>query len=248
MVHLVGLAGSPGARPMDEVLSRARRDAETLAGLGYDAVLIENYGDLPFLPGRVEEHTVVAMTLAAREIAGRLTIPLGINVLRNDPVSALAIASLVGGRFIRVNVHAGVRATDQGIIEGRAHETLRYRDRMGSDVMVFADISVKHSKSIDGGSLEEEARETAYRGLADALIVTGSATGAETAVADVEAVRKAVPDKPILVGSGVTSENVRSILGVADGIIVGSDLKKDGRAENAVDPARAQRLLHYAGR
>lgn len=230
------------------MLSRASGEAEILAGLGYDALLVENYGDIPFRPGRAEEHTIVAVALAAREIAGRFSLPLGINVLRNDPISALAIASLVGGRFIRVNVHAGVRATDQGVIEGRAHETLRYRDQIESDALVLADVSVKHSRSMDEMDLEEVAKETAYRGLADALIVTGSATGEETAAGDLAAVRRAVPDRPILVGSGATSRNIRTILNLADGIIVGSDLKERGQAERPVDPARAERFLRSAGK
>jgi membrane complex biogenesis BtpA family protein len=248
MIHLAGLPGSPGARPMDNVLERAITEAGVLADAGYDALLVENYGDLPFLPGRVKEHTVVAMALAAREISGRYSLPLGINVLRNDPISALAIAGLVGGCFIRVNVHTGVRATDQGVIEGRAHETLRYRDQISPGVMIFADVSVKHSKPMDPSSLEEDAREAAHRGLADALIVTGRATGAGTALDDVEIVRRSVPERPVLVGSGVTPANVQALLDVADGAIVGSVLKEGGKAENPVDPARAEALLRSAGR
>jgi membrane complex biogenesis BtpA family protein len=248
MVHLVGLPGSPMARPMEEVLARASAEAELLARLGYDALLVENYGDLPFQPGRSEEHTIVAMTLAAHQVASRCDLPLGINVLRNDPISALAIASLVRGRFIRINVHTGVRAADQGLIEGRAHDTLRYRKRIGSDAMIFADVAVKHSKSVDEEGLEDVARETAYRGLADALIVTGPATGVREAAADLEAVRRVVPDRPILVGSGATSDNIGAFLELADGVIVGSDLKEEGKAERAVDPARAERFLRAAGR
>ncbi len=248
MIHLAGLPGSPHARPMSEVCSSAVAEAEMLAGLGFDALMVENYGDVPFLPGRVEEHTVVAMTLVAGEIAGRVSVPLGVNVLRNDPLSALAVAHLVGGRFIRVNVHTGVRATDQGRIEGRAHETLRYRDRLGARALILADVAVKHSHSMDAMSLEESARETAYRGLADALIVTGSATGAETARADLVAVHRAVPDRPVLAGSGATEQNIRALLDLADGVIIGSALKEEGRAETRVDPGRAERFLRAAGR
>jgi len=246
MVHLAGLPGSPEERPLEETLSRAAAEAELLASVGFDALLIENFGDLPFRPGRAEEHTIVAMTLAAREITQRVKVPFGINVLRNDPVSALAIAHGVGGRFIRVNVHTGVRATDQGLIEGRAHETLRYRDRIGSDALILADAAVKHSTPMDGLSLEETAREVAYRGLADALIVTGVATGEETSPGDLEAVRRAVPDRPILVGSGACAENVRSLLELADGVIVGSDVKENGRAEGRVDRARAEAFVRAA--
>jgi membrane complex biogenesis BtpA family protein len=248
MIHLAGLPGSPDARPISEVLSRAEGEAELLAGLGFDALMIENYGDLPFLPGRVEEHTVAAMAVVAWEIARKVSIPLGINVLRNDPISALAIAHLVGGRFIRVNVHTGVRATDQGVIEGRAHETLRYRGRLGAEVLIFADVRVKHSRSIDGMSLEESAREAAYRGLADALIVTGPATGAPTSDADLAEVRRAVPDRPVLVGSGATPDNVAALIDLADGVIVGSTLKEEGRADRPVERSRAERFLKSAGR
>lgn len=246
MIHLAGLPGSPGAQPIEEVLSQARVEAEILAGLGFDGLLIENYGDLPFRPGRAEEHTIAAMTLAARVIAGTVWVPFGINVLRNDPISALAIAHLVGGKFIRVNVHTGVRATDQGVIEGRAHETLRYREQIGSDALIFADVAVKHSTPLDDLSLEQSARETAYRGLADALIVTGPATGEKTSPEDLGSVRRAVPDRPLLVGSGARRDNIRAILDLADGVIVGSELKEDGRPERPVDPARAERFLREA--
>jgi len=248
MIHLESLPGSPHARPMAEVISRAVSEAEMLADIGFSALMVENYGDLPFLPGRVEEHTVVAIALVAGEIARRVSIPLGVNVLRNDPVSALGIAQLVGGRFIRVNVHTGVRATDQGVIEGRAHETLRYRERLGSKVLIFADVAVKHSLGMDGMSLEESAREVAGRGLADTLIVTGSATGSETSESDLVEVRRAVPDCPVLAGSGSTVESVGVLLEQADGIIVGSALKEDGRAEMPVDRSRAEQFLRAAGR
>jgi membrane complex biogenesis BtpA family protein len=248
MVHLAGLPGSPGEVPLERAMGRAVGEAELLASLGFDALLVENFGDVPFLPGRVEEHTVAAMAIVAWQIAARVRVPLGVNVLRNDPVSALAIAHLAGGRFIRVNVHTGVRATDQGVIEGRAHETLRYRDRLGANVLIFADVDVKHSRSLDGRSAALEAEETAYRGLADALIVTGSATGAETAGADIDEVRRAVGDRPLLVGSGATAENVRALLDRADGLIVGSSIKEGGRAERPVDRAKAEAFLRAAGR
>lgn len=248
MIHLMALPGSPKARPIGEVCSTARSEAETLAGLGFDALMVENYGDLPFLPDRVEEHTVVAMTLAVREITGSVRVPIGVNVLRNDPLSALAIAHLTGGRFIRVNVHTGVRNTDQGVIEGRAHETLRYRNHLGSKALILADVAVKHSRSADGMSLEESAREIAYRGLADALIVTGSATGSETSLDDVRAVRSAVPDHPVIIGSGARPENIADLLDLADGVIVGSSLRRDGTAGLPVDRARAERVLRAAGR
>jgi membrane complex biogenesis BtpA family protein len=248
MVHLGGLPGSPGARDFGDVMRRATREAEILDNLGFDGLLIENYGDLPFRPGRAEEQTIVAMTLIAREIADRVSVPVGVNVLRNDPISALAIAALVGGLFIRVNVHTGVRATDQGMIEGRAHETLRYRDLLKTEVLILADEFVKHSRAMDGMSLEESARETAYRGLADALIVSGPSTGEEIAPDDLSAIRRAVPDRPVVVGSGARSGNIRILLEAADGIIVGSDLKDRGEAHRAVDPARAERFLRAAGR
>ena len=191
--------------------------------------------------------TIASLTRLA--CAVRTAVPelsLGINVLRNDARAALAIAAASGAAFIRVNVHVGATATDQGIVEGRAAETLRARAALGADVAIWADVHVKHGKSLAHESIADEAEDAVVRGLADALIVSGRGTGKETSEADVRAVRDLHLGVPIYVGSGVTVDNVGALLDVADGVIVGTALKTAGVTTNPIDDTRARRFVERA--
>ena len=245
MIHLPPLPGAPGwGGRMETVLERARRDARTLHEGGVDAVLVENYGDAPFQEV-VGPETVAALTAAVTAVREVTDLPVGVNALRNDAASALAVAVATGARFIRVNVHAGGMFTDQGWIEGRGAETIRLRERLRTDVAILADVMVKHASPPPGLTLEDAARDAAQRGKADAVIVSGRATGAATAPGDVRAVAEAV-DVPVLVGSGVTADTVVGLLDSAAGVIVGSALMEDGRAGGPVDPGRVRRLVDAA--
>ena len=249
MVHLPSLPGSPRSDvPMVNIIDSAIQDAEALLKGGMDGILVENYGDAPFFPTRVGPETVAAMTIVIREIQRYIDKPLGVNVLRNDVHTALAIATILNCEFIRANVHMGVVATDQGIIEGRASETLRYRKILKSNVMIFADVFVKHGQTLNQTDIGSAAEETVSRGLADAVIVTGGATGEPVGIQELIKVKKAVPDTPVLAGSGVTYENLPDILKIADGIIVGTNVKIDGRTENRVDEERVRELVRVRGR
>ena len=229
---------------MERATAAALGDARALAEGGIDALLIENYGDVPFGTGPVSPSTVAAMAVIAREIRRALPgTPLGLNVLKNDPRSALAIAAAVDGAFIRVNVHAGAVVADQGIVQPDAYHTLRDRRLMGAEVAIFADVGGKHAVPLAPADLEQTARDLVHRGLADALVVSGRATGDATPVADVKRVRGVVPHVPLLVGSGVTAETAAELLSIADALIVGTWLKHDGDVRKAVDPARVRRLV-----
>ena len=142
------------------------------------------------------------------------------------------------GSFIRVNVHTGAMLTDQGLIEGNAYDTLRYRAVVCPQAQIFADVHVKHAVPLGAMSLEHSARDTVERGLADALIVSGTGTGIAADATDVQLVHRACPRTKILLGSGVTLKNVRDYLDAADGFIVGTSLKVGGKVVNAVDPKR----------
>lgn len=250
MIHLAPLPGSPRGGTLDVALAGARRDAEALTGAGVDGLIVENFGDAPFAKERVPATTVAAMAVIGREIRRDHNVPLGINVLRNDAEAALSIAEVVGADFIRVNVHIGAVVADQGILEGRARETLLLRRALGSSVRIFADVRVKHARPLagDGGvdGLVQEARDAAGRGGADAIIVSGAATGEATDPSEIRRVKEALPETPLLVGSGVTAENLERFWPWADGMIVGSALKEAGDARNAVDPARARAFLEAA--
>ncbi len=253
MIHLRALPGSPRGGTLEAARDAARRDAETLTSAGIDGLIVENFGDAPFAKERVPPVTIAAMAVLCREIRSDHNVPLGVNVLRNDAEAALAIATVCGADFIRVNVHIGAVVADQGILEGRARETLLLRKALGSSVLVFADVRVKHARPL-GGSADDpagivnEAKDAARRGGADALIVSGAATGSAADPSEVRRVKQALPDVPVLVGSGVTAANVESFWPWADGMIVGSALKESGDPLRPVDPVRARSLLDAASR
>jgi membrane complex biogenesis BtpA family protein len=249
VLHLPPLPGSPRHEGgLETVLRPVLADASVLADAGMDALLVENFGDAPFLPGRVGPETVAAMTTVTREVKrAHPTVPLGVNVLRSDGPAAMAVAHAAGAAFIRVNVHGGVVVTDQGIVEGLAHETLRMRDALGAGVQIWADVGVKHAAPLFPRPLAMEARDLERRALADVLMVTGPATGAPCDIEEAEEVREAV-DVPVLVASGVTAETVGGVLGRCDGVVVGSALRKHGRAGAPVQAERVRALLAGAGR
>ena len=246
VVHLLPLPGCPRWQgDMRAVLERARREADVLASEGAGGIIVENFGDVPFYLGPVGPETVAAMTLAVGVVMDTVDVPVGINVLRNDPRSAIAIAAAAGAHFVRANVHYGAMVADEGVVQGTAHDTLRYRRLLGVQerVEIFADVLVKHAAPLGTDDAAHVARETVLRGLADALIVTGSATGAAASVDDVKTVSEAAPPGvPVLVGSGVDENNAERLLEYADGAIVGTSLKVDGIVSNPVDVQRVRRL------
>jgi len=269
MVHLPPLPGAPKSDgDLDAVREAALRDARRLAAGGVDALMLENFGDAPFYPDDVPKHAVASMTRVAAEVGDAVDFPLGINVLRNDAAAALSVAAAVEADFVRVNVHVGARVTDQGVVEGRAHETVRLRERLDCEASILADLDVKHSaplarrESPTGSGAERDDLESAgridaetvaepvERGLADGVIVSGAGTGhavASEAVASVAAARdEAGLDVPVIVGSGVTPENAAALLSDADGAIVGTALKEGGETINPVDEARVRRLVDAA--
>lgn len=242
VLHLPPLPGSPRPSPgLEAVCARAAQDAAALAEGGADGLIVENLGDAPFTGGRVTPWTVAAMTrvaLAVREAAPALT--LGVNILRNDALAALAVAAAVGAAFIRVNVHVGAMLTDQGLIQGDARGTLLERNRIGARVAIAADVLVKHAVPVGPVVLEDVARDTYHRGLANALIVTGSGTGQPTSPGDVARVRAAVPEAPVWVGSGCVPESVHAL--DADGYIVGTWLHEDGDLDKPLNLGRIRRM------
>ena len=249
MVHLDPLPGAPGATTgLSTVIEAAVRDAERLVTGGVDGLLIENYGDAPFYPETVPKHTVAAMTRVAAIVSEAVDCPVGINVLRNDAEAALSIAAAVGADFVRVNVHTGAAVTDQGVIEGHAHETLRLREQLGVDTTILADVDVKHATPLAGGrSIGDRFIDLVERGLADGVIVSGAATGEVVDTDILEEVAATRADQelstPILVGSGVTADSAARLLSTADGAIVGTALKQGGRTTNSVDVDRVEQLM-----
>lgn len=249
MVHLGPLPGAPSFRgDLDGLVEAALADAEALSGAGFDAVCVENFGDVPYFADDVPKTTVAAMTTVVRAVCETVDVPVGVNVLRNDAIAALAVATAAGASFIRVNVLSGVMATDQGWISGRAADLARLRVALGSDVAVLADVHVKHAVPPPGLGLVEAARDTWERAGANGLILTGTATGAPTSLDDLREVRAALPDAPLFAGSGATPETAAALLDVADGLIVGTWVKRSAAATEPVDPERAAAFVAAARR
>lgn len=229
---------------MEHIRDWVMRDADALVDGGVDGLMIENFGDVPFYPGRVPAQTVAAMVRLAVAVRERHAMPLGINVLRNDGQSALAIAAAVGAQFIRVNILTGARLADQGIIQGQAHEILRERAMLGAkEIKILADVDVKHSAALAQVALENEVEDTLLRGLADGLIVSGTGTGKATDPAQLERVKAVAGNAPVFVGSGADEQTIKHYLPFADGFIIGSAFKRGGKVNNPVARERVERVV-----
>lgn len=249
VVHLLPLPTSPRwGGTLKAVIDRAEQEAAALAAGGVDGMIIENFFDAPFTKDRVDPAVVSAMTLVVQRLMNLVTLPVGINVLRNDAQSALAIASCVRASFIRVNVLTGIMATDQGLIEGQAHQLLRYRRELGSDVKILADVLVKHARPLGSPNLTTAVQETIERGLADGVILSGWATGSPPTLEDLELATAAARGTPVFIGSGASWENISTLMQAADGVIVSSSLKRHGRIEQPIDPIRVHTFVEATRR
>lgn len=244
VVHLLPLPTSARwGGDLQSVIDRAEQEVTALASGGVDGIIVENFFDAPFVKDRVDAATVSAMTLIVHHLMNLVTLPVGLNVLRNDAHSALAIASCVGAQFIRVNVLTGVMATDQGMIEGQAHCLMRYRRELGSEVQILADVLVKHARPMSVTNLTYAVQDTIERGLADGIILSGWATGDPPRLEDLELAKAVAGDTPVFIGSGATWENVGTLMQSADGVIVSSSLKRHGRREQTIDPSRVSQFV-----
>jgi uncharacterized protein len=253
VVHLLPLPGSPdhrGSEEVEPIYDRALNDARAYAAAGFDGLIVENHGDIPFAkPGDIGPETAAHMAVASDRIRRDTRLPIGVNVLANAALHALAVASAAGARFVRVNQWANAYVANEGLIEGAAARATRYRRELGAhSVRVFADAHVKHGAHaiVQDRPIADLVRDVEFFS-ADAIIATGQRTGH---AADLDYIRtiKSATSLPTLVGSGVTSENVGDVLAVVDGVIVASALKIDGRWWNAVDPERAKRFVDRVGR
>lgn len=243
VIHLLPLPGAPlYDGNMRNVIRTALRETAIYEKYGVDAIIVENFRDAPFYKDRVPAETIAAMSVVSKAIVENFSGELGINVLRNDALSAMAIATSTGAGFIRVNVHSGAMLTDQGIVEGKAAETLRLKRSLQSQVQIFADVAVKHAAPLAARPLDEEVKDVTERGLADAVIVSGSRTGSAVDLAPLKGL-KSRTSKPVLLGSGVNIDNFPSYYDFADGFIIGSYFKTGGRADNFVEEKRVAEFM-----
>ena len=169
-------------------------------------------------------------------------------MLRNDAISALSIAAACDARFVRVNVLSSMMYTDQGPIVGQAARLARLRAALDPEIELLADLFVKHATPPPGLRIEDAATDLRDRAMADGIILSGRGTGLPADQDMISEVRRAVPDTRLLVGSGVDSASVSSVLRAADGVIVGTAVKEKGDVRRPVDPARARALVQAARR
>ncbi len=248
-IHLPPLPGSPRYSPstnLEAITQFAINEAKAYTEGGMDAIILENYGDVPFYPDKVGPETVAMMTHIACHLADKISIPFGIQVLRNDPLAALSVATAVGGKFIRVNVLSEETVSEEGFVQSKAYDVHRFRKTIvADDVKILADIDLSPGFKPKQFDVVELAEALAYRGLADAIIISGGFSGREPELGHIERLKsdKLLRGIPILVGGGINKNNVQEFLKVCDGIIVATSLKADGVSTNPVDTERVKEFM-----
>jgi membrane complex biogenesis BtpA family protein len=250
MIHCPAFPGAPRYRgaKLATIYDACMRDAETLIEGGMHGLIVENHGDIPFSkPEDIGPETAAFMSVVTDRIARVTEVPLGINVLANAPIPAFAIAMGGGAKFIRVNQWANAYVANEGFMEGRAAEAMRYRSLLRCEhIKVFADSHVKHGSHaiVADRPIEELTRDLAFFD-ADVVIATGQRTGNAATIAEIETIGAAT-HLPLLVGSGVDKDNVLEILKRTNGVIVASSLKEGGVWWNPVDVKRVREFCAAA--
>ena len=251
VIHLDALPGAPkasGFPPWDrlrQVGNRAVDEARRLEKLGFDGLILENFGDVPFFKERVGPETIAAMSVLATAVRESTKVKVGINILRNDAFSALAVASVTGCDFIRANVLSGLAAGDQGLLEGKAAELMREKERLGSDVLVLADAHVKHAQTLSQPSLEMAVEELIQRAGCDGVVISGEGSGRPPLLESLRLAqsRAKTLNVPVYVGSGADSNNLPELKQVTPYFIVSSALRKGGQAGAPLDIRRATQWI-----
>ncbi|RWP24016.1 BtpA/SgcQ family protein [Mesorhizobium sp.] len=247
VVHLSPLPGAPryDGEAVEAIYQRGLNDASSYLDGGCDGVIVENHGDIPFAkPDDIGPETAAYMAVISDRIRREFGKPIGINVLANAAIPALAIASASGAGFIRVNQWANAYVANEGFVEGESGRAARYRAKLRANgIRVFADAHVKHGAHaiVADRPVEELVKDLVFFD-ADAIIATGQRTGHAADLSYISMIKEAA-DRPTLVGSGVTPDNANDILGIVDGVIIASALKHDGVWWNQVDPARVKTFM-----
>ena len=250
VIHVGALPGTPGSRlGVAALTDLAVREAAAYRDGGVDGLMIENMHDVPYLRGSVGPEVVAAMAVIGRAVKEAAGLPTGVQILAGANVEAMAVAHAAGLDYIRAEAYAFAHVADEGIIESSAAELLRFRRKIGAErVRVWADVKKKHAAHAITADvpLGETAAAVEFM-LGDAVIVSGGVTGEPPRAADVREAKSRCR-LPVLLGSGVTPENVSEFFDDADGFIVGSYFKEGGLWSNTVGPARVERLAEAVRR
>lgn len=247
MVHLGALPGSPlydAKLGLKGLISAARNDLDALQKAGVDAVMFGNENDRPYA-FKVDIASTATMAAIIGELKSEIRIPFGVNVLW-DPMSTIALAAATGASFVR-EIFTGTYASDMGPWTPDAGTSMRYRNSLDrEDCAMLYNVSAEFAYSLDQRPLADRARSAVFSSIPDAILVSGAITGEAARMEDLEAVKKVLPDIPVLANTGVKHATVADVLKIADGCIVGSSLKIDGHTWNAVDPERAKTFMQKA--
>ena len=244
MVHIGALPGTPlydADAGLDGLLAGARADLMALQDAGFDAVMFGNENDRPY---EFDVDTASTATMAAiiGQLRSEITVPFGVNVLW-DPMSTVALAAATGAAFCR-EIFTGTYASDMGPWTPDAGKAMRYRNRLGrDDLLMLYNVSAEFAHSLDQRPLPDRARSAVFSSIPDAVLVSGQITGEAAEMVDLQGVKKALPDTPVMANTGCKHETIADILAIADGCVVGSALKVDGHTWNAVDPDRARDFM-----
>jgi membrane complex biogenesis BtpA family protein len=230
----------------DETFRISITDALTLKQAGFDALLIENFHDTPFPKSHISDSKLLLISKIVNKINESVSsISIGVNILRNACAQALKVATFNEASFIRCNIWEGAYVTDQGMIEGIAHEVIHLRNSLHSEVKILADVGVKHATPLGQFSLQEAARNAFYRGKADAIILSGKETGKLISLNQLEQFVRETEFKPIL-GSGLDETNLESVFPFISGAIVGSSLKYEPKnLRSPIDLEKATSLMKH---
>jgi membrane complex biogenesis BtpA family protein len=249
MVHLAALPGTPlydADAGVDGIVATAARDLDALQSAGVDAVMFGNENDRPYELA-VDPASTSTMAYVIGRLRERIEVPFGVDVLW-DPMATVALAAATGAGFAR-EIMTGSYASDMGLWSPSAAAAQRYRARLGAvDVALFCNVAAEFAHSLDARPLADRARSAAMSSVPDAVLVSGPMTGEAAPLADLEAVKAALPATPVLANTGVRHETVADVLAIADGCIVGSSLKEAGDTWRPVDPERAAAFMAAARR
>ena len=245
MVHLLPLPETPNfGGEIRPIIERALQDSKTLVDAGVDGIIIENFGDEPYLIGEPTTAQLALISAITNQIQAQVSIPIGINVQFNAWQAEIALAYACQAQFIRVEVFVDTVVSAQGIVEPCSAQITRYRQQLGADqVQIWADIQTKYTTNLLPQSIQQSAIDATNAG-ADAIIVTGGATGEVTPLDTVREVKDVTP-LPVYVGSGTNAENAQEVFTVADGAIVGSAIKEAGQVRNPVSYERTQAFIQH---
>ena len=244
VIHLKGLPGSTSnIFSIDKIVKLAQNDIDTLTAGGIDGLIIENFGDAPFVKDNLSKRSLVSFATVVSNLDIDKKLDVGINVLRNDGISALSIAEAIDADFVRINVLNNIMYTDQGIIEGKSYDISQFRNTLSKEIKVFADVFVKHATPPYGAKIENHTKELLERAGADVVIVSGDGTGEETNIEDLQRIRDIVPLGKLAIGSGLNEDNIKKYVDISDIGIIGTDFKLDGILNNPVDLNRVKNLI-----